>query len=74
VCGILGELRRDGARPDLAAVQRGAEVLGPRGPDGSGVWSSGPLALAHRRLSIIDLSPAGSQPLVDPELGLSVFL
>jgi asparagine synthase (glutamine-hydrolysing) len=72
VCGILGELRRDGARPDLAAVQRGAEVLGPRGPDGSGVWSSGPLALAHRRLSIIDLSPAGSQPLVDPELGLTV--
>jgi asparagine synthase (glutamine-hydrolysing) len=43
-----------------------------RGPDGSGVWARGPVALGHRRLSIIDLSAAGSQPLVDPALGLSL--
>jgi asparagine synthase (glutamine-hydrolysing) len=43
-----------------------------RGPDGSGVWSDGPRALGHRRLSIIDLSRRGAQPMVDPELGLTV--
>jgi asparagine synthase (glutamine-hydrolysing) len=46
--------------------------MAPRGPDGSGVWSSGPIALGHRRLSIIDLSAAGSQPMIDADLGLSI--
>ena len=45
-----------------------------RGPDGHGLWHDGPVALAHRRLKIIDLSDAGAQPMVDAELGLvSVF-
>jgi asparagine synthase (glutamine-hydrolysing) len=43
-----------------------------RGPDGDGLWSHGPVALAHRRLSIIDLSAAGSQPMVDVALGLTL--
>src|SRR4029453_13342060 len=43
-----------------------------RGPDGSGVWARGPVALGHRRLSIIDLSVNGAQPMVDPNLGLTV--
>ncbi len=42
-----------------------SQVLAPRGPDGSGEWSRGPVALAHRRLAIIDLSAAGAQPMVD---------
>jgi asparagine synthase (glutamine-hydrolysing) len=43
-----------------------------RGPDDQGVWASGGAALGHRRLCIIDLTRAGSQPLVDAQLGLSV--
>ena len=72
MCGISGELRFDGtlARPDV--VGRMAERLASRGPDGAGLWSSGPVALGHRRLAVIDLSPRGAQPMVDPELGLVV--
>src|SRR3954452_15494668 len=47
------------------------EALVPRGPDGQGAWSSGRVAFGHRRLSVIDLSTCGSQPMVDNELGLT---
>jgi asparagine synthase (glutamine-hydrolysing) len=43
-----------------------------RGPDSSGLWAQGPIALGHRRLSIIDLSDRAAQPLVDSELGITV--
>jgi asparagine synthase (glutamine-hydrolysing) len=46
--------------------------LESRGPDDEGLWVDGPVALTHRRLSIIDLSAAGSQPMVDDELGLTI--
>ena len=63
--GSTGVRRRGGVRAD----HRGD---GRRGPDGCGLWARGPVALGHRRLSIIDLSAAGSQPMVDPPLGLTV--
>jgi asparagine synthase (glutamine-hydrolysing) len=72
MCGLAGEMRFDGGRADVAAVDRGCARLAPRGPDGSGVWANGPVALGHRRLSIIDLSLAGSQPMVDSGHGLTV--
>jgi asparagine synthase (glutamine-hydrolysing) len=72
MCGLVGEVRFDGRRVDTATVDRACEVLAPRGPDDSGLWVHGPVALGHRRLAIIDLSEAGSQPMVDPDLGLTV--
>ncbi len=72
MCGLAGELRFDGRGADVAAVERSCATLAARGPDGSGLWASGPLALGHRRLSIIDLSEAGAQPMVDAALGLTV--
>jgi asparagine synthase (glutamine-hydrolysing) len=72
MCGIAGELRFDGAPADVAAVDRMSARMRPRGPDGCGLWLRGPAALAHRRLTIIDLSRAGEQPMVDPDLGLSL--
>ena len=72
MCGFAGEIRFDGREADLAAIQRMSETMRPRGPDGGGTWQRGPLALAHRRLTIIDLTRAGEQPMVDSELGLSL--
>ncbi|MCZ0204773.1 N-acetylglutaminylglutamine amidotransferase [Streptomyces achromogenes] len=65
MCGLSGEMRFDGTRPDLAAVERMNDRLAPRGPDGEGVWSRDAVALGHRRLKIIDLSERGAQPLTD---------
>jgi asparagine synthase (glutamine-hydrolysing) len=72
MCGICGELRFDGSPPDVAAIGRMNDAMAPRGPDGTGVYAQGAVALGHRRLSIIDLSARGSQPMVDSELGLSL--
>jgi asparagine synthase (glutamine-hydrolysing) len=72
VCGLAGELRFDGGRADVAALDRMTACQEHRGPDGSGLWARGPVGLGHRRLSIIDLSEHGAQPMVDPHLGLTV--
>ncbi|GGV38447.1 N-acetylglutaminylglutamine amidotransferase [Streptomyces griseoflavus] len=66
MCGLSGEIRFDGGRPDIAAVERMTDRLAARGPDGRGLWSQGPAALGHRRLRIIDLSESGAQPMTDP--------
>jgi asparagine synthase (glutamine-hydrolysing) len=58
MCGIAGITWRD---PDLAA--RMAEVIAHRGPDDSGLYADEAVSLSHRRLSIIDLSAHGHQPL-----------
>ncbi|HJX43642.1 MAG TPA: N-acetylglutaminylglutamine amidotransferase, partial [Geodermatophilus sp.] len=70
MCGLSGEIRFDGSLADTTAVARMVEALVPRGPDGQGSWSAGRVAFGHRRLSVIDLSASGSQPMVDSELGL----
>src|SRR3546814_14449209 len=72
MCGIAGELRFDNRPADLAAVERITQHLTARGPDACGFHSQGPLALAHRRLKIMDLFAASGQPLIDSALGLSL--
>jgi asparagine synthase (glutamine-hydrolysing) len=72
MCGFAGELRFDHEPADLGVLSRMNERMRERGPDGGGSVQRGPLAMAHRRLSIIDLSNAGEQPMVDAELGLSL--
>jgi asparagine synthase (glutamine-hydrolysing) len=63
VCGIAGELRHDGAPVDRDALGRAARSIAHRGPDDEGLYLDGPVGLAHRRLSIIDLSASGHQPM-----------
>lgn len=71
MCGLAGEFRRDGSRADVATVERMAATMSDRGPDDSGVWAQGAIALGHRRLKIIDLSAASGQPVVDAAAGLT---
>ena len=67
MCGITGFWTDRPAGRDAAAAiaQAMAARLAHRGPDGAGTWldDSGAVALAHRRLAIVDLSPAGHQPM-----------
>ncbi|HEY0538439.1 MAG TPA: N-acetylglutaminylglutamine amidotransferase [Actinoallomurus sp.] len=71
MCGLSGELRLDGETADVAAVAAMTRAMEPRGPDGTGLWSQGPVALGHRRLKIIDLSDRAAQPMTDSDLGLT---
>ncbi|MFC3609314.1 N-acetylglutaminylglutamine amidotransferase [Stutzerimonas tarimensis] len=72
MCGIAGELRFDNQPATLAAVERITHHLTARGPDACGFHSQGPLAFGHRRLKIMDLCEASGQPMIDPDLGLSM--
>jgi asparagine synthase (glutamine-hydrolysing) len=72
MCGLAGEVRFDGGRADVAALERMTACQRHRGPDGDGLWVRGPVGLGHRRLSIIDLSERGAQPMTDSHLGLTV--
>jgi asparagine synthase (glutamine-hydrolysing) len=72
VCGLSGEIRRDGSAADVDAVVRMTATMADRGPDGVGVWSAGPVALGHRRLKVVDLSDCAQQPMHDPHLGLTL--
>ena len=72
MCGFSGEIRTDGRVPDIATVAAMGDTMRRRGPDAAGTWSQGGVALAHRRLKIVDLSDRAAQPMVDAELGLTV--
>lgn len=69
MCGITGFLTTDGAFQEAdEALARMVDALSHRGPDASGAWLDPErgVALGHRRLSILELSPAGHQPMVSP--------
>ena len=67
MCGIAGVLAyRTDRSPSREGLQRMAEVLAHRGPDEQGLYLSGPVGFAHRRLSIIDLA-SGQQPMESPD-------
>jgi len=63
MCGIVGIVQRDGEPIADGLLQRMTSAIAHRGPDGDGHLVDGPAGLGHRRLAIIDLSPAGHQPM-----------
>jgi asparagine synthase (glutamine-hydrolysing) len=63
MCGIVAVLHFDNRDVDEGLLVRMRDTMYHRGPDDAGIHLDGPLALAHRRLSIIDLSETGHQPM-----------
>jgi len=63
MCGINGVFWYRGGLADAAVVRAQAFVQRHRGPDDADVWAEGPVALGHRRLAVVDLSPTGRQPM-----------
>lgn len=63
MCGIAGMWRFKTADVDRDRLSAMSDALALRGPDHAGLWTKGPVGMVHRRLSIVDLSDAGSQPM-----------
>jgi len=65
MCGIAGWISGGSESPDRDVLTRVTRALAHRGPDAEGIVIDGPAGLAHRRLSVLDLSPANNQPMRD---------
>lgn len=63
MCGISGIINKCGPAPQLAEIQSITDLIAHRGPDGHGYFIDGNIAFGHRRLAILDISPAGHQPM-----------
>ncbi len=67
MCGITGLINLDGEPVSPAVLQKMTDEIAHRGPDGEGHWIEENVGLGHRRLAIIDLSPAGHQPMISTD-------
>ena len=67
MCGIAGICNIDNSNASAELIQQMIDIQRHRGPDDEGVYISNNIALGHRRLSIIDLSPAGHQPMCNED-------
>jgi asparagine synthase (glutamine-hydrolysing) len=76
MCGIAGyyAFADAGTSPTIATLEAMRDIMAARGPDGAGLWLSADkrVGLAHRRLSIIDTSAAGAQPMHLEAEGISI--
>jgi len=74
MCGIAGVLSQGGtgAAVDRGLLLRMSRALAHRGPDAAGIYLRGRIGLVHRRLSILDLSPAGHQPMANDDDSLLI--
>lgn len=67
MCGIAGLIHLDGAPVSPRVLKQMTDAIAHRGPDGEGHWIDGNVGFGHRRLAIIDLSPAGHQPMASAD-------
>jgi asparagine synthase (glutamine-hydrolysing) len=63
MCGIAGIFNLNGSPVSAVLLKKMTDAIAHRGPDGEGHFIDGSIGLGHRRLAIIDLSPAGHQPM-----------
>ena len=64
MCGIVGIIKTDNSLIDANALRRSTDMLAKRGPDDSGIWVEEGAGIGHRRLSILDTTFAGHQPML----------
>jgi asparagine synthase (glutamine-hydrolysing) len=67
MCGIAGIFNRNGEPVSQVILRKMTDAIAHRGPDGEGFYVDSFLGLGHRRLAILDLSPAGHQPMATEE-------
>jgi len=67
MCGVTGLLYLDNRSVSPPILKRMTDSIAHRGPDSDGLWIDGAIGLGHRRLAIVDLSPAGHQPMVSAD-------
>ena len=67
MCGIVGQLNFDNSPVSPVILKKMTDVIKHRGPDGEGHWMEENVGFGHRRLSIIDLSLAGHQPMISAD-------
>ena len=67
MCGVAGLINCNGDRVSPVILKKMTDAIAHRGPDGEGHWIEGNVGLGHRRLAIIDLSPAGHQPMISSD-------
>jgi asparagine synthase (glutamine-hydrolysing) len=73
MCGICGQFRFDGEFVSTKSLDDMMSKLARRGPDSNGKWLEGKIGFGHQRLSVIDLSNLGSQPMEDDLLKLTLI-
>src|SRR5262249_8298902 len=67
MCGLVGFVSRDSSYPVPLVISRMSSVITHRGPDDEGTYFSGRIGFGFRRLSILDLTPAGHQPMTSAQ-------
>lgn len=67
MCGIVGVFNLNGEPFALANLKKMTEAIGHRGPDGDGYFVEKNIALAHKRLAILDISSRGAQPMISKD-------
>jgi asparagine synthase (glutamine-hydrolysing) len=67
MCGVVGVFNLNGEPVSPLTLRKMTDVIAHRGPDGEGFFIDSFIGLGHRRLAIIDLSPAGHQPMMTPD-------
>ncbi len=72
MCGICGQFRFDSKNVSSKSLTIMMSKIARRGPDSNGQWLEGKIGFGHQRLSIIDLSSHGNQPMVDELLKLTL--
>ena len=71
MCGIAGHYHPE-KQPEPDALRQVLNLLGHRGPDHQQSWSNNGVVLGHTRLSILDLSESGNQPMTDHATGNTI--